>query len=46
MIDDDVFENSEAFRVEIIKISVPYGVELGTAVSIVVTILDNDRKYS
>ena len=43
-IDDNTFEDSETFRVMIVAVSVPYGVELGGARSVVVTILDDDSK--
>ena len=45
--DDDIFENSEVFRITIVNISVPCGVGiLGNPKSAVVTILDDDGKYS
>ena len=46
IIDDELFEESETFHVIINEISVPYGVVLGSRSRSVVTILDNDRKYS
>lgn len=45
--DDNIFENSEVFRVTIVNISVPNGVGiLGNPTSAEVTILDDDGKYS
>ena len=44
IIDDDMYERSEAFRVTIISTSVPHGVVLGSPRSSIVTIIDNDGK--
>ena len=42
--DDDIFEKSESFRVMIMPVSVPYGVELGNPRSSIAVIIDNDGK--
>ena len=42
IVDDNLFERSETFRVTINETSVPQGVVLGSPRSAVVTILDND----
>ena len=44
IIDDKIFEESETFRAMIMQVSVPYGVELGSPRSVVVSITDNDSK--
>ena len=46
IIDDEIFEHSENFIISIVPASLPYGVVLGSAVNPVVTIEDNDCKYS
>ena len=45
MINDEIFEDSETFRIMILEVSLPYGVVLGGKRSAVVTILDNDGKW-
>ena len=44
MINDEIFEDSETFRIMILEVSLPYGVVLGRKRSAVVTILDDDGK--
>ena len=44
IIDDKIFEESETFSVTIMQVSVPYGVQLGSPRSAVVSITDNDSK--
>ena len=45
IIDDDLMENSETFRITIYDLSVPYGITLGFYTSAEVTIVDNDSKF-
>ena len=45
IIDDDLMENSETFRITIYDLSVPYGITLGSITSAEVTIVDNDSKF-
>ena len=44
IIDDDLLEGSEAFRVSIFLLSVPYGINLGSTTSTTVNIRDDDSK--
>jgi len=46
IINDDILEQSETFRVSIEPISLPYGITLGSTESAVVTIQDDDGMHS
>ena len=45
IINDDLLEDSETFRVSIYELSVPYGITLGSTTSATVTITDTDSEY-
>ena len=46
IIDDTIFERSENFAISVVPVSLPYGVDLGSAANTVVTIEDNDCEYN
>ena len=46
IINDDFLEEPETFRITIFELSVPYGITLGSITSAIVTILDDDSKFT